>query len=182
MSKIDTLHPLIRAEVQTLVDKINSSVLKGNVKMVVTQGLRTFAEQDKLYAQRPKVTNAKGGQSIHNYGLAFDFCLADGGKMIWEGFGKENDKEKADQTRGWTLLILSIATSIDALAVGFSFSILKVPVIYPATVIGIVCFFMTVTGMLFGKVLAGIFGKKVEIFGGIVLIAIGIKILIDHGM
>jgi len=93
MSKIDTLHPLIRAEVQTLVDKINSSVLKGNVKMVVTQGLRTFAEQDKLYAQRPKVTNAKGGQSIHNYGLAFDFCLADGGKLIWDT-NKDFDGDK----------------------------------------------------------------------------------------
>jgi manganese efflux pump family protein len=114
--------------------------------------------------------------------IAFALLALVGGKMIWEGFEKENDKEKADHTRGWTLLILSIATSIDALAVGFSFSILKVPVIYPAIVIGVVCFFMTVTGMLFGKVLAGIFGKKVEIFGGIVLIAIGIKILIDHGM
>jgi len=93
MSKIDTLHPLIRAEVQTLVDKINSSVLKENVKMVVTQGLRTFAEQDKLYAQRPKVTNAKGGQSIHNYGLAFDFCLADGGKTIWDT-NKDFDGDK----------------------------------------------------------------------------------------
>jgi len=78
------------------------------------------------------------------------------------------------------LLLLSIATSIDALAVGFSFSILKVPVVFPAAVIGVVCFLMTAVGMLFGKVLARIFGKKVEIFGGLVLIAIGIKILIDH--
>lgn len=84
MSKIDTLHPLIRAEVQALVNRINSDVLKGNVKMVVTQGLRTFSEQDALYNQIPKVTNAKGGQSIHNYGLAFDFCLADGGRTIWD--------------------------------------------------------------------------------------------------
>ena len=114
--------------------------------------------------------------------IAFALLALVGGKMIWEGFEKESDKEKADQTRGWALLVLSIATSIDALAVGFSFSILKVPVVYPAIVIGIVCFFMTVMGMLFGKVLAGIFGKKVEIFGGIILIAIGIKILIDHGM
>lgn len=84
MSKIDTLHPLIRAEVQTLVNRINSDVLKGNVKMVVIQGLRTFPEQDALYNQKPKVTNAKGGQSIHNYGLAFDFCLVDGGRTIWD--------------------------------------------------------------------------------------------------
>jgi len=54
------------------------------------------------------------------------------------------------------------------------------PVVFPAIVIGIVCFLMTVTGMIFGEALAKIFGKKVEIFGGLVLIAIGIKILIDH--
>jgi putative Mn2+ efflux pump MntP len=64
--------------------------------------------------------------------------------------------------------------------VGFSFSLLKTDIILPALIIGVVCFLMTVTGMLFGKGLAGIFGKKVGIFGGIVLIAIGVKILIDH--
>lgn len=84
MSKIDTLHPLIREEVRKLVAKVNTSVLSSNVKMVVTQGLRTFEEQDALYNKRPKVTNAKGGQSIHNYGLAFDFCLVDGGRTIWD--------------------------------------------------------------------------------------------------
>ena len=84
MSKIDTLHPLIKAEVLELVTHVNTVILTGKVKMIVTQGLRTFEEQNKLFAQRPKVTNAKGGQSIHNYGLAFDFCLADGGRTIWD--------------------------------------------------------------------------------------------------
>lgn len=93
MSKIDTLHPLIREEVRTLVDKINREILTSNVKMIVTCGLRTFEEQFKLYAQRPKVTNAKAGQSIHNYGLAFDFCLVDGGKTIWDT-AKDFDKDK----------------------------------------------------------------------------------------
>ncbi|MCX5848112.1 MAG: manganese efflux pump MntP family protein [Deltaproteobacteria bacterium] len=112
--------------------------------------------------------------------IAFALLVLVGGKMIREGFEKESDEEKADQTRGWPLLLLAIATSIDALAVGFSFSILKVPVVFPAVVIGVVCFLMTVIGMLFGKVLAKLFGRKVEIFGGIVLIAIGVKIIIDH--
>lgn len=112
--------------------------------------------------------------------IAFALLALVGGKMIWEGFEKEGDEEKDDQTRGWPLLMLSIATSIDALAVGFSFSILKNPILFPAVIIGIVCFLMTVTGMVFGKVLAKIFGKKVEIFGGLVLIAIGVKILADH--
>ncbi len=114
--------------------------------------------------------------------VAFALLALVGGKMIWEGFEKERSEEKADQTRGWPLLMLSIATSIDALAVGFSFSILKTPILLPSVIIGIVCFLMTVTGMLFGEVLAKLFGRKVEIFGGVVLLAIGVKILIDHGV
>jgi len=120
--------------------------------------------------------------SSFDHWIAFGLLALVGGKMIWGGFEKESDEEKADQTRGWPLLLLSIATSIDALAVGFSFSVLKNPILFPAVIIGVVCFFMTVTGMVFGKVLAKIFGRKVEIFGGLVLIAIGVKILIDHGV
>jgi putative Mn2+ efflux pump MntP len=123
------------------------------------------------------VVNFIGG---FDHWIAFALLTYVGGKMIWEGFEKDSDEEKADQTRGWPLLLLSIATSIDALAVGFSFSILKEPILFPAAIIGIVCFLMTAVGMIFGKVLAKIFGKKVEIFGGIVLIAIGVKILFDH--
>jgi putative Mn2+ efflux pump MntP len=76
--------------------------------------------------------------------------------------------------------LLSIATSIDALAVGFSLSVLKMPILFPAVIIGIICFFMTAIGMLFGKALAKLFGRRVEIFGGVVLIAIGVKILMEH--
>jgi peptidoglycan LD-endopeptidase CwlK len=93
MSKIETLHPKIRSEVQKLVDYINSSILKSNVHMIVTQGLRTFDEQTKFFNQKPKVTNAKAGQSMHNYGLAFDFCLVEGGKTIWDT-NKDFDGDK----------------------------------------------------------------------------------------
>jgi len=120
--------------------------------------------------------------SSFDHWIAFALLVLVGGKMIWEGFEKESDDEKADQTRGWPLLLLSIATSIDALAVGFSFSILKNPILLPAAIIGVICFIMTIVGMSFGRVLAKIFGKKVEIFGGLVLIAIGVKILIEHGI
>ena len=92
-NKIDTLHPKIREEVRAAVDHVNTNILKSDVKMLVTQCLRTFAEQDKLYAQRPKVTNAKGGQSIHNYGLAFDFCLVKGKETIWN-VAKDFDGDK----------------------------------------------------------------------------------------
>jgi manganese efflux pump family protein len=118
--------------------------------------------------------------STFDHWVAFTLLVLIGGKMIWEGLEKETDGEKQDQTRGWPLLLLSIATSIDSLAVGFSFSVLKTAILFPATIIGIVCFLMTAVGMIFGKVLARLFDKKVEIFGGIVLIAIGVKILIEH--
>lgn len=112
--------------------------------------------------------------------IAFALLSLFGGKMIYEGFKRDGEKKREDQTVGWTLLMLSVATSIDALAVGFSFSVLKNPILLPAMIIGMVCFLMTAAGMIFGKGLAKIFGKKVEIFGGLVLIAIGIKILVDH--
>ncbi|HPC85979.1 MAG TPA: manganese efflux pump MntP family protein [Smithellaceae bacterium] len=112
--------------------------------------------------------------------VAFALLAVVGGKMIWEGFEAESDEEKEDRTRGWPLFLLSIATSIDALAVGFSFSLLRMPIVFPAAMIGLVCFLMTAAGMLFGKTLASLFGKKVEILGGLVLIGIGVKILIEH--
>jgi manganese efflux pump family protein len=117
--------------------------------------------------------------SGYDHWAAFVLLAVVGGKMIWESFQEEKEK-KTDQTKGMPLLLLSIATSIDALAVGFSFSLLQTGIMLPALIIGVVCFLMTVIGMFFGKALAGLFGKKVEIFGGLVLIAIGAKILIDH--
>ncbi len=117
---------------------------------------------------------------VFDHWIAFALLVLVGGKMIWEGFEKESDEEKTDQTRGWPLFLLSIATSIDALAVGFSFSLLKTPILFPAVIIGVICFVMTAVGMIFGKGLARIFGKKVEILGGLVLIAIGVMILLEH--
>jgi manganese efflux pump family protein len=112
--------------------------------------------------------------------IAFALLAFVGGKMIREGFEKEETEGKADQTRGLPLLLLSIATSIDALAVGFSFSLLGTAILFPAVIIGLVCFCMTAVGMIFGEGLARIFGRKVEVAGGLVLIAIGVKILVEH--
>jgi len=112
--------------------------------------------------------------------VVFGILALIGGKMIWEGWEKEEQKIQTDQTKGLPLLILSVATSIDSLAVGFSFSALKNPILFPALIIGIVCLSMTSLGMIFGKALARILGKKVNIFGGLVLLVIGVKVLIEH--
>ena len=78
-NRIAKLHPSVRNEVTTIIQECNKA-LTGRAKVRITQGLRTFAEQDALYQQgrtKPgkKVTNAKAGQSIHNYGFAVDIVL-----------------------------------------------------------------------------------------------------------
>jgi len=111
--------------------------------------------------------------------VAFAVLTLVGIKMIREGFAEEEEREN-DPTRGWTLILLSLATSIDSLAVGFSFALIKIAVWTPAIIIGVVCFFMTAFGLVFGRILGHLFGRKVEILGGLVLIAIGVKILLEH--
>lgn len=81
---IATLHPKVRDEVTKLVEMVDK-LLTGHAEMVIVQAIRTFPEQHALFLQRPKVTNADAGQSFHNYGLAFDFCLKIDGKTIsWD--------------------------------------------------------------------------------------------------
>jgi len=84
--------------------------------------------------------------------VAFSLLLIIGGKMIYESFkrGKKIKNIKADPTKGLSLLVLSVATSIDALAVGLSLAALHVAILYPAVVIGLVAFFMTVLGVNIG--------------------------------
>ena len=127
-----------------------------------------------------------GGMTVADYIAGFDHWIAFvlllyvGGKMIHESFQREEKVHPNDPTKGLTLLMLSVATSIDALAVGLSLAFLKMPILYPSIIIGIVTFIMTALGMLFGEKLGKIFGKRVEVIGGIILIGIGIKILFDH--
>ncbi|MFH1377724.1 MAG: manganese efflux pump MntP family protein [Planctomycetota bacterium] len=115
--------------------------------------------------------------------VAFALLAGVGGKMIWEAFQPEDDDQTAkmsDPTRGWSLVILSIATSIDALAVGLSLSLLDISIWTPAIAIGLVTASLTTVGMLIGRRLGVHFGQRTEIVGGLILIGIGVKILIEH--
>jgi putative Mn2+ efflux pump MntP len=100
--------------------------------------------------------------------------------MICEALRNEEKAEERDPTRGLSLVLLSIATSIDALAVGFSLSIIGVSIWMPSLVIGLVAGVLTIIGLLLGGRIVDRWGARVEVFGGLVLIAIGIKILIEH--
>lgn len=114
--------------------------------------------------------------------LAFLLLVAVGGRMVYESFHKEagNESSGADRTRGLSLLVLSLATSIDALAVGLSLGVLRAAILYPAAIIGVVCFSMTVLAAKIGPLAGRLAGKRAELVGGLVLIAIGAKILVDH--
>jgi peptidoglycan L-alanyl-D-glutamate endopeptidase CwlK len=82
--RIAQLHPSVRLEVTNIINECNKELI-GRSQVRISQGLRTFAEQDALFRKRPKVTNAKGGQSVHNYGFAVDIVLIiDGKNPSWD--------------------------------------------------------------------------------------------------
>jgi putative Mn2+ efflux pump MntP len=114
--------------------------------------------------------------------IAFGLLALVGGKMIRESFGvqKGDEEPPADRTRGLSIVVLSVATSIDALAVGLSLAVLRTNILFPAAVIGIICFVLTVAGSKLGPVVGRIAGKRAELAGGLILVAIGIKILVEH--
>ena len=111
--------------------------------------------------------------------IAFGLLAFIGGKMIYESRQIDSCK-RTDPLQPGTLLLLSIATSIDALAVGFSLAILNVHLFLPVLVIGIVTFVLSFIGVYLGDRIGHICEKQVELIGGLVLIGIGVKILIEH--
>ncbi|TSK06065.1 MAG: manganese efflux pump [Geobacter sp.] len=116
----------------------------------------------------------------YDHWIAFGLLAYVGGRMIVEAFDDEEDGDPSDPTRGLTMVMLSIATSIDAFAVGLSLAMLGVSVWVPSVVIGLVAGVLTVTGMLLGRKLGDNWGKRVEVCGGVVLCLIGLKILLEH--
>ncbi len=129
------------------------------------------------------------GSSVENYIRAFDHWVAltllvfIGGKMIYDAMhGDSAEKLPSDPTRGWVLLSLSVATSIDAFAVGISLGVLNAGIWLPSIVIGLVAAAFTAAGIEFGCRIGLRISREIEVGGGIILILIGLKILIEHIM
>ncbi len=127
------------------------------------------------------------GKAVHEYIAAFDHWIAFsllaflGGKMLLAAYrGQDAEMENGDPTRGASLVILSIATSIDALAVGLSLAMIGATILLPALIIGIVAATLTTIGMLLGGKIGTIWSKWAETAGGVILIAIGLRILYTH--
>jgi len=116
----------------------------------------------------------------YDHWLVFGLLVAIGAKMIYESFQLEEDRCGDFCMSGGRLLLLSLATSIDALAVGLSFSLLNVTIFTPALIIGVVTFILSYVGIIIGRKMGHLFEGKIEIAGGVILILIGVKIVLEH--
>lgn len=114
--------------------------------------------------------------------VTFGLLAVIGGKMAWDALHEKDDEEDKveDPTNTVTLTMMAIATSIDALAVGIGLALTNVNIIASALCIGLVTFVLCTFGVMLGKKLGDAFQKHAQVIGGLVLIAIGLKVLIEH--
>jgi putative Mn2+ efflux pump MntP len=112
--------------------------------------------------------------------IAFGLLCMIGCKMIADAINHGRENKKLDPTNLSVLALLAFATSIDALAVGLSLSFLQMAILIPALIIGLVTFGLSFLGVFVGNLSGNLFEHKVEIIGGLILIGIGIKIVLDH--
>lgn len=118
--------------------------------------------------------------SAYDHWTVFVILSIIGGKMIWDSFKSEDEAVDKDISKGWTLILLSLATSIDAMAVGFSLALIRAEIFFTSVVIGVVCAAMTLLGVFIGEKASHALGRKSFLIGGLMLIAIGIKVVLEH--
>ncbi len=111
--------------------------------------------------------------------LALILLVLIGGRMLFEA-RKKKDKKRINFSSNKIIILLAIATSIDALAVGISLAFLAIPLIWSVVIVAITSFLLTVVGATTGKKIGSFLGNKAEIIGGLILIFIGLKIFIEH--
>lgn len=118
--------------------------------------------------------------SQFDHWIAFLLLAFVGVNMIRSGINPESETYKTNPTKGSLMVVLSVATSIDALAVGISLALIKTPILIAATIIGLITMGLSLFGLKAGSRLGKQFGKRMEILGGLVLIGIGLRIVLTH--
>ena len=123
----------------------------------------------------------KDSIAAYDHWVAFGLLALVGGKMIFESFKLKDDKDSAvDPTKVLVVLTLAVATSIDALAVGVTLSLVTDSILFAVVTIGVITFVLSLAGIRIGMKVGHFFENKIEIFGGVILLLIGIKILLEH--
>lgn len=154
----------------------------GRIKM--THGLIVGTWFGGFQALMPLVGWFLGSRFEHyirafDHWVAFFLLAAIGANMLREALGKE--EEKADASLAFkTMLVLAVATSIDALAVGITFAFLRVRIVPAVLFIGVTTFLLSMLGVKAGSLFGEKYQKKAEIAGGVILILLGVKILLEH--
>ncbi len=118
--------------------------------------------------------------SSFDHWVAFALLVFIGGKMVFEGLSSKEKEKCINFNDNKTLLVLAIATSIDALAVGISFAMLQINVFVPILFIGVFTFIVSFLGTIFGHHFGNKVNLKIEIIGGLILVGVGVKILLEH--
>ncbi|MDD3276149.1 MAG: zinc transporter ZupT [Kiritimatiellales bacterium] len=118
--------------------------------------------------------------SVVDYWIAFGLLLFVGGHMIIQSMQPEDEDGPKNPLHLPTLLTLAVATSIDAFAIGISLSMLRVSILQPVLIIGLVTFILSFAGVYFGRLFGHFNEKRMEVAGGLVLIGLGTKMLIEH--
>jgi len=118
--------------------------------------------------------------SSYDHWVAFGLLVFIGGRMVWESFHEKEERTDRDITQWFTLLALSVATSIDALAAGLSYALLNMGIFIAAITTGLTTFFITILGHFIGKRVGALVERWADIAGGIILILIGVRILLQH--
>lgn len=184
------LAELVLLAVGLSMDAFAVSICKGlgmkkiNLKVAVVLGLFFGGFQ----AGMPVIGWALGSQFMSIIGpidhwIAFILLAFIGSKMLWEAFTEDEDEDDgkdAEKIELGEYLILAIATSIDALAVGISFAALSVDIVPAVSLIGITTFIFSVAGVAIGRIFGARYERPATIVGGVVLILIGLKILLEH--
>jgi putative Mn2+ efflux pump MntP len=112
--------------------------------------------------------------------VAFALLALVGSRMIWAAVSGAEEELARDPSRGTTLIVLSVATSIDALAIGMTLAMLGARIWYASLVIGVVTGCLSLLAILLGKRVGRAVGRRMEAVGGVALIAIGVRILVEH--
>jgi putative Mn2+ efflux pump MntP len=118
--------------------------------------------------------------SAYDHWVVFGLLLAVGIHMIWESFREEEEGEKLDLTRGWALISLAVITSIDSLAAGLALAFQQVNIAVAAAAIGAVTFIVVIVGFIIGGKVGEWLGRWAGVLGGLILISIGTRVLMEH--
>jgi manganese efflux pump family protein len=126
------------------------------------------------------------GTTVANFINGFDHWIAlallsyVGINMIRSGFSKDKERVRPNPSKGGSLVMLSVATSLDAMAVGLSMAMIKTAIVLPSLMIGVVAAGLSAFGLQAGCRLGELFGKRMEILGGLILIGIGLNVVFSH--